>query len=165
MFGWTSGGDQMGWADGDAVQVFDPASGGDLGRIAAPGPVSALAFSRDAKSMWVGTTDGTVVRVSMLDRSEKARFSLGAEVRELIAGPDDAVLARASGPYRLWTADGVSRSLAAELAGAEGLSWSDGLPVSVPRSPLEVDGVGRIGDRLLIILDLDALFGFLEREV
>jgi WD40 repeat protein len=91
---------------GDNLVLVDPADGKELRRWPLPGsPVTALAFSKDGKSVATGGIDGVRIWDAAAGKARCACGEKWARVRGLAFSPDGATLASADGnAVRLWDA-------------------------------------------------------------
>jgi WD40 repeat protein len=91
---------------GDNLVLVDPADGKELRRWPLPGaPVTALAFSKDGKSVATGGIDGVPIWDAAVGKERCACGEKWARVRGLAFSPDGATLASADGnAVRLWDA-------------------------------------------------------------
>ncbi|MEH0474649.1 WD40 repeat domain-containing protein [Streptomyces sp. B21-097] len=70
------------------------------------GPVNAVAFAPDGRTLATASSDGTVMLRRVADHRTTATFTMGGQVRSVAFSPDGRTLAAGStnGPVRLWGA-------------------------------------------------------------
>ncbi|WP_260609948.1 helix-turn-helix domain-containing protein [Streptomyces sp. WAC06614] len=100
-----------------------------LGRLGGHGgPVNAVAFAPDGRTLATGSSDGTVTLRSVAGRRTTATFTVPGRVRAVAFGADGRTLAATStdGPVRLWDAAGRGAPvvLPASTAGARALAFA-----------------------------------------
>ncbi|AZM58517.1 MULTISPECIES: helix-turn-helix domain-containing protein [unclassified Streptomyces] len=91
------------------------------------GPVNAVAFAPDGRSLATASSDGTVALWSVADRRRTAAFTVPGRVRAVAFSPDGAMLAATStaGPVRVWsTADRRTTLLSADTEGARAVAFA-----------------------------------------
>ncbi|MFI8090195.1 helix-turn-helix domain-containing protein [Streptomyces sp. NPDC086080] len=94
------------------------------------GPVNAVAFAPDDRSLATASSDGTVTLRRVSDRRTTASFAVSGPVRSIAFSPDGRTLAATStdGPVSLWDITERRRRavLAAGTKGARALSFAPG---------------------------------------
>lgn len=109
------------------------------------GPVNAVAFAPDGRTLATGSSDGTVVVQRVADDRSAVSFRLAGRVRAVSFSPDGRTLAAAStgGPVRLWDTAGrrTAAVLPAATTGARAVAFApDGSTLAVPAA----DGTVRL---------------------
>lgn len=109
------------------------------------GPVNAVAFAPDDRTLATASSDGTVTLRRVSDRRTTATFTLSGPVRAITFSPDGRTLAATSthGPVSLWDIAGRRRTavLADATEGARALSFDPRghrLAVATVRGPVQV---------------------------
>lgn len=101
------------------------------------GPVNAVAFAPDGRTLATAGSDGTVILRRVADRRTIATFTLPGRVRAVAFSPDGSTLAATStdGPARLWDTSaggGGGTPLPASTAGARAVAFApDGRSLAV----------------------------------
>lgn len=91
------------------------------------GPVNAVAFAPDDRTLATASSDGTVTLRNVIDRRTVATFTIGGPVRSVAFSPDGRMLAATSakGPVSLWDVAGRRRTavLGEHTRGARALAF------------------------------------------
>ncbi|MFI8861109.1 helix-turn-helix domain-containing protein [Streptomyces prasinus] len=109
------------------------------------GPVNAVVFAPDDRSLATASSDGTVTLRRMPDRRTTATFAVSGPVRSIAFSPDGRTLAATStrGPVSLWDVAGRRRKavLADSTKGARALSFDPRghrLAVATAQGPVQL---------------------------